>query len=157
MNQTQPEPTHQFEQRPDQAQPGGFWIRFIANLIDGLVVGVITVPVNFVIGLLSGQQGTAESFGIMGFNYLFNWLIVGVFAGYFYSQKGATPGKLVFNLYVRDADTGSNISFWKGFFRDSVGKTISALVFFIGYIMAAFRKDKAALHDLMLNTRVWKK
>lgn len=158
MNQLQLEPTYKFEKRPMQNRPGGFWIRFLANLIDILIITVIILPSNIVmVSIIGSEPSNALSISAMAFKTIFGWVFTGVFAGYFYSKKGATPGKLIFNLYVLDVETGSYISFWKGFFRDSIGKSVSGFIFCIGYIMAAFRKDKAALHDLMLNTRVLKK
>jgi uncharacterized RDD family membrane protein YckC len=49
---------------------------------------------------------------------------------------------------------GQPISFWRGVGR-SASKLISS-IFFIGYIMAAFTKNKQALHDLMAGTLVIK-
>jgi uncharacterized RDD family membrane protein YckC len=47
---------------------------------------------------------------------------------------------------------GSPISFWRAVGR-AAGQFLSS-IFFIGYIMAFFTKDKQALHDLMAGTLV---
>ena len=37
---------------------------------------------------------------------------------------------------------------------ETVGKFLSALILMIGFIMAGFRQDKRALHDLLFRTQV---
>jgi uncharacterized RDD family membrane protein YckC len=65
----------------------------------------------------------------------------------------ATPGKRLLGIKVTNM-VGQPISFWRGVGR-SASKLISS-IFFIGYIMAAFTKNKQALHDLMAGTLVIK-
>jgi uncharacterized RDD family membrane protein YckC len=65
----------------------------------------------------------------------------------------ATPGKRLLGIKVTNM-VGQPISFWRGVGR-SASKLVSS-IFFIGYIMAAFTKNKQALHDLMAGTLVIK-
>ena len=53
-------------------------------------------------------------------------------------------------------ETGGRISFGRATGR-YFSKIISAMIFWIGYIMAGFTDKKQALHDVIANTLVWKR
>lgn len=78
-----------------------------------------------------------------------------VYAGYFYSNHAATPGKMAFSLQVV-RENGARVDFLRGGLRDSIGKYLSGILFGIGYIMVLFRSDRHALHDLIFKTKVLK-
>jgi uncharacterized RDD family membrane protein YckC len=117
----------------------GFWKRAAALLIDSIIVGII-------VGL--GNLILAE------------WLasLVGLVAGWLYwagmesSASQATFGKQALKIYVTDIN-GQRISFMRATGR-YFGKILSALILFIGYIMAGFTARKQALHDILANTLV---
>jgi len=141
------------------AQPGGFWIRFLASFIDGIIVGVATIPVSIVMSILnvwvmrtSGGLGMTILSSVA--SYAVNMVIVYFYYGWFYSQKGATPGKMIFGLKVLDAETGVHLTYWRAFFRETLGKFLSGITLLIGFIMAGFRQDKRSLHDFIFNTQV---
>ncbi len=109
----------------------------------------------------------------MGFNYelsptdelsslqafiMIAWIICCFILPWFYygfferSKFQATPGKMLFKIVVVDVhfnpigfDQASG-RYW--------GKVLSYLLFYIGYIIAAFTKHKQGLHDLMAGTYV---
>ena len=60
---------------------------------------------------------------------------------------------MIFKIQVVK-DSGDKLSFFEGAFRDTLGKIISSLIFGIGFLMAFFRQDAHALHDLIFNTKV---
>ncbi|RYZ51653.1 MAG: RDD family protein [Proteobacteria bacterium] len=136
----------------NQVVPAGFWARFAAVVIDGLVVTVISLPITLGLGML--QNKTNPSIPFMLFTNLLSMVISGCYFGYFYSKKGASPGKSVMGLRLVDYQTGTNVSFTTGFLRETVGKIVSFLSLGIGFLMAAIRKDKRALHDLITDTQV---
>lgn len=131
--------------------PAGFWIRVLPSIIDSLIVGAA-------LHLLTGFQYVQSTDMTTAFSMTSaNIVLAGIYAGAFYVWKGATLGKKVFSLEVVDHQTGAKISFLRGFFRDSIGKLVSVAPCFIGFIIAAFNKDKRALHDYIFDTRVVKK
>ncbi len=71
------------------------------------------------------------------------------------SKYQASVGKLALGLVVVDMD-GNRIDFGKALLRN-VGKFVSTVILFIGYIMAAFTDKKQTLHDMIANTLVVKK
>jgi uncharacterized RDD family membrane protein YckC len=157
----------------------GFWIRFAAKFIDGIIVAVVVfVPLIIFVVVLSastsrsaqggfgafppeypGWAGTGAIFGqaIAGqaLNLLAQLILVAVrtaYSTFFLGKFGATPGKMVFKLTVVDA-SGGKIGYGRAFGR-SCAEILSQLICAIGYIIAAFDEQKRALHDHMCNTRV---
>ncbi len=142
-------------------EPGGIGVRLVALIIDGVVVGIVNYPISMVLMSAFGLSATidpnnvpANYFAVQGLIMLISLIVPALYAGYFYSRKGATLGKMAMGLKVVDANDGTNISFMRGAMRDSLGKMVSALLFMIGYLMAMFRKDKRGLHDLMVTSQV---
>ena len=160
----------------------GFWRRFVAYLIDQLLLGAVTFALLLPVYLIFGA-------GIFAFenwdNYggysnvsfvqhydddltaafiiaviLFTLIIVSVtvilqwlyYALMESSTKQATLGKMALGLKVTDL-SGNRISFARATGR-YFGKIISGLILNIGYIMAGFTEKKQALHDLMANCLV---
>ena len=146
-------------------QPGGFWRRFAAVIIDGFCLGLMLLPINmlilFMTGMLNtnpGLTGEGVAMGAIMAGVILPWLIrlVAMFFyyGWFYNQKGATPGKMVLGLKVVDSTTGIHLNYWQTFFRETIGKFLSGIILLIGFIMAGIRQDKKALHDILFNTQV---
>lgn len=147
-----------------QVRPGGFWIRFVAAIIDSVIVGVGSLFLVIPIGVLIGVVGASDAAGsglvvasLQLLSNLFGLVIAFFYAGYFYSQHGATPGKKILNLQLVHSETGVNPSFLVGGFRDTIGKLLSTIILMIGYLIAAFRSDKKALHDILFSTQVIRK
>jgi len=148
-------------------KPAGFWRRLGAYFIDGIIIGFICFPVNLFAQLIIplASQAGADSGGVMAGALILSGLLQMVtyfgaqflYAGYFLSKKGATPGKLVLNLKVINNSTGANLSFVQGGLRSALGYLVSSLVIFIGFLMIAFRADKRGLHDLIFDSHVWHK
>jgi uncharacterized RDD family membrane protein YckC len=156
---------------PGQAQafePGGVGVRFVARFIDGIILGVIRFPVAIVVQLVSRSfignvnspdqlmqgQGGMVLIMLTLFNLVFGMAVFLAYNGWFYRNKGATPGKLLMGLRVVDATTGTYLSWGQTFMREIVGWFVDGLTLFIGLLMAAFRSDKRALHDLIGGTQV---
>jgi len=129
----------------------GFWIRFGAKFLDGLIQQVV----GFVIGLIwGGIVSTSNGHTLMAslggaflgiiFGAAYNTLFIGRF--------GATPGKMACKLKVIRPD-GSSVSYMRALGRH-FAEMLSTLFLLIGYIMAAFDVEKRALHDRICDTRV---
>ncbi|MDP8990319.1 MAG: RDD family protein [Acidobacteriota bacterium] len=144
----------------------GFWIRLVAKLIDGIILGVagliLFIPVLLMfgggVGLL-GMRGLGDGallgpamVGALGISRLV-WLAVSTFYEvYFLSAHGATPGKMALGLKVIRAD-GGPLSPMLAVARH-FAEWVSAIIFMLGYIMAGFDAEKRALHDRICETRV---
>jgi len=147
----------------------GFWLRFVAHLIDGLLTGAVLcallVPLVFLTGLGDALRGLhpgqepdpAIIFAFISSIWIF--ILIGIVGGWLYyaycesSEWQATPGKKVLNLSVTDI-SGNRISFARASGR-FFAKMISGLIpFGIGYIMAGFTEKKQALHDMIASCLV---
>ena len=63
------------------------------------------------------------------------------------SSKQATLGKMAMGIVVTDKN-GRRISFGRAVGRN-LGKIISGIILYIGYLMIAFTEKKQGLHDMM--------
>ena len=129
----------------------GFWIRFAAAFIDGII---LLIPNSLL------QYAMAESIAEMGTGLALYYLITISFSWLYYagmesSSNQATLGKMVVGLKVTNME-GEPISFMNATGR-YFAKIISAIILMIGYIMAAFNPKKQALHDQLAKTLVLKK
>jgi len=142
----------------------GFWLRFLALLIDNVVMGIglvlILIPLIFLTGLgglLSQihpdeELNDAGVFVLIGLIFLaatvslvFTWLYHALMES---SEWQATVGKKALGLVVTDM-AGQRVSFARSTGRH-FGKIITNMVpLFIGYIMAGFTEKKQALHDML--------
>jgi uncharacterized RDD family membrane protein YckC len=132
----------------------GFWIRFAAKFIDGIILGIINMFIGFV--TTSGMVATPDDpVAIMRgalFSGLFQFCVQAAYSTFFLGKFSATPGKMVCGLKVITADN-EQVSYLRGFGR-CCAEMISSIILFFGYIMAAFDDEKRALHDRICNTRV---
>ena len=142
------------------ARYGGFWIRFVAFVIDAIAVGLVTGPVSAVIAIAAAMAGSAVAMpdvGVhvvrivitMAFSSLANWLYAALLES---SSYQATLGKMALGLKVTDLEE-HRISFGRATARH-FAKILSGLLLMIGFIMAGFTERKQALHDMLAGTLV---
>jgi uncharacterized RDD family membrane protein YckC len=146
----------------------GFWLRFVAWIIDRILLGVsfsfISVPIMAASGLRDimmnhPPQTLPELFGLfsmlsrlIALAIVFNWLYYALLES---SAWQATLGKKALGLEVTDM-AGQRISFARATGR-YFGKIVSAFILMIGFIMAGFTAQKQALHDMMAGCLVIRK
>ncbi|MCK9491259.1 MAG: RDD family protein [Sulfurimonas sp.] len=68
------------------------------------------------------------------------------------SRFGQTPGKKAYEMKVVDSRSGQYIGFFRALLRFIAFLFTSAT--FLGLFLPLYRKDKKALHDLLVNTLV---
>jgi uncharacterized RDD family membrane protein YckC len=159
----------------------GFWRRFVALIIDGVV---LTVPLYTLMFLLlfpamssdlltklspeeienmDQEQVTqlmVELFSSLTPRILLSGLLFILIPWLYYaalesSSLQATLGKLAMGSIVTDLD-GERITFLRATGRH-FGKIISNLILMIGFLMAAFTERKQALHDMLAGCLVIQK
>lgn len=118
----------------------GFWIRFVAFLIDALILFVAGLVIDALFGVGAHSR-------LLGF--LIGWLY---FAALESSPAQATFGKQVLGLAVTDLN-GRQLTFGRATGR-YFAKFLSGLTLLIGYILAGFTARKQALHDMIAGTLV---
>lgn len=126
-----------------------FFKRLGAFIIDNLI---ISAPLFLV---LSVVQGTASGGGRGGRNIVYLlYLLIGwlYYAAQESSERQATIGKRLLAIKVTDFN-GNRLTFGNATGR-FFGKLVSGMLYGIGFLMAAFTKQRQALHDKMANTYV---
>jgi uncharacterized RDD family membrane protein YckC len=146
----------------------GFWLRVVAILIDSIVVTaaarILLFPFFAALGMRMAffhhwPMAPGEILALLGamiwliaIMSVVKWLYFSLLES---SAWQATLGKKALGLMVTDLN-GWRISFARASGR-FFGKLISALILWIGFMMAGFTEKKQALHDIMAGTLVIRK
>jgi uncharacterized RDD family membrane protein YckC len=141
---------------------GGFWRRFLAKFVDGIIMWVINVPFALLMGVgvfgtTGGSVGTDQMARFVLIQFGYQLVAIGIGIGYdvfFIRKYDATPGKMALGVKLLRSD-GSKLGVARIIGR-YFSQWISALILGIGYIMAAFDDEKRSLHDRICDTRVVK-
>ena len=146
----------------------GFWLRFVAFIIDAIVLHfvftIVTLPFIASMGMRGIMRGHMPMSPeeliplIRGLFHIFlirtalNWLYYALLES---SSWQATLGKKALGLEVTDMQ-GMRVSFGRATGR-FFAKFISGIILLIGFIMAGFTEKKQALHDMIAGTLVIRK
>lgn len=144
---------------------GGFWIRFVAYLIDAIILGVAVGILQFAVlgsfltfprmdpsSRVDPMAAIGPMIGMIGLLSLISIGIACAYETFFVSKYGATPGKMALGLKVVRPN-GGPIDLGRAAGR-YFAKILSGLILYIGYIIAAFDSEKKGLHDMICDTRV---
>ena len=130
-----------------------WWKRFLALLIDSMVLGVAVFIVVAIIGAATRHPNSSTSSthtltpgqAVVGFIGIFVLLSIpymlyfGIMNG---SKRGQTLGKMALNIVVRDARTGGPIGFWRG-----VGRYAITVVFYVVLLVPYIIDNLSPLWD----------
>jgi uncharacterized RDD family membrane protein YckC len=143
------------ESPPLQFQYVGFWMRFVAFLIDSAVLLVVLVPLLLAIygrqyfdpeRLLSGASAGAWDIAIQIF-------VPAIAAIVFWRYRSATPGKMAISAVIVDANTGGAPSTRQLTLR-YIGYFVSMFPLFLGFAWIGFDRRKQGFHDKIAGTLV---
>jgi uncharacterized RDD family membrane protein YckC len=149
----------------------GFWRRFFAIIIDGILITIVSSAIHYALYGTASSAVVTENFSYKdggfahastsyGYMYGINDWIGGLITWLYFtmlesSSCQATIGKKLLGIKVTDMDGNriglgrANGRFWS--------KILSAIILYIGFIMAAFTEKKQALHDIIAKTLVIRK
>jgi uncharacterized RDD family membrane protein YckC len=141
----------------------GFWVRFVANLIDWIVLSIATGAAQLLllgayywVARMGSEGGPsfADAFD-GGFLQLMNSALYGsaaiAYYGWGHYRYGMTLGKRALDIRVVDATTGAGISLGQSLLR-CFGYAVSYAPLFLGFVIAGMHPRKQALHDLIAGT-----
>jgi uncharacterized RDD family membrane protein YckC len=150
---------------PPPEQPvikyAGFWRRWLASFLDGLLIWMIIFLIYIFLRLshLSLTEVLSDKDHDIVHDLiklLFDCILLSVLWLYHAIMESSdyqgTLGKMAMGIRVTDLD-GKRIDFGRATGR-YFSKILSFLTLMIGYIMAAFTKKKQALHDIIAGTLV---
>lgn len=134
-----------------ELEPGGFWVRLAAWLIDFLIVGLVQIiPAAVLFGDASVEAELSDNvsslivLSILSAPALYHSVAVAVW--------GTTIGKAVFGLRVVTA-SGRRPGIFRAFFR-WLALVLSLVIFAPVVLVIVFDGRKRGLHDLICETRV---
>jgi uncharacterized RDD family membrane protein YckC len=151
--------------QPFADQPNaGFWVRFSALTVDGLILGLVQFVFIYLplmaylynTGMFTAPDPTMALMAVSPILALAQGAVLILSVGYFVAltagKHQGTYGKRSMGIYVRKRDGGR---VWIGHsLVRFVGYIISWIPFGLGFLMAGFHKKKLALHDLIAGTEV---
>lgn len=147
----------------------GFWIRFVAYVLDYLILSVATsvliLPALAIFGFsmampfMNGHNdedilyALPALFSFIAYCYFMALITYWLYFAFFNSSKmQATPGKMAVGIKVTDYNY-KRLTFARATGR-YFSKIVSGFTMFIGYIIAGFTDKKQALHDFIASTYV---
>jgi uncharacterized RDD family membrane protein YckC len=113
----------------------GFWRRFAASFIDGILLAIV-----------SAILGTGGGYGI-------GTLITIAYFVYFHGTTGQTPGNAALSIRVVGKDDGEPIGYGRAFVRWLVS-LVSGVVILLGYLWMLWDGEKQTWHDKAANSVV---
>lgn len=159
---------------------GGFFERFAAVFIDGVLVLIVMVIIGTILGVVFGSlfavsatpaimidraepvgpeaiNGLMNSMRVVNsLSYLIGFVLVSLYYGYFYSKNGQTIGKKVMKLKVVREDNMQYVSFLRAVARDVFGKWVSGMLLGLGYFWYFMSQKRQTFHDMIVSTYVVK-
>lgn len=155
---------------PQARRYGGFWMRFVARFIDGLVLGVpgMILAAVFIPNLIRAAARTAPgnnppfaAFAVFGITfYVVFFFVSGCYEILLLKYHSATLGKMACGLKVIRSDGRSldwGVCFGRFFMWNVVTSGIpylNGILMPVSGIMAGVDAEKRALHDRVCDTRV---
>ncbi len=149
---------------------GGFWIRFLAHLIDHVILSAVAAPLFFIMVLPAivriareaeqNQEPPSPELIVTILSSVFVYIALAFVGQWLYdalltsSSWQGTIGKRVLRLKVVD-EAGNRIGFGRATGR-FFAKILSSMFFCIGFIMIGFTERKRGLHDMLASTVVMK-
>jgi uncharacterized RDD family membrane protein YckC len=129
----------------------GFWVRFLAVILDSLILWSLSELLFNPLGLLI----------VLEYNFISMISILELVTGFLYyviltAIWGQTLGKMALGIKVIRQD-GTPLTWGTVVFREIVGKLLSAVIFLAGYIAVAIDPKKRGWHDHIAKTLVVKK
>lgn len=155
-----------------QATYAGFWIRFLAAFIDGLIIGVPLAILGAITGATDVDRTDAFGNRSESFEFGFFWgwngaaplwwnLSTNILGAAYYGMMeggptGQTLGKRICGIRVVDANTGqAGIGIGRGVGR-YFARILSGIVLLLGYFWMLWDGRKQTWHDKIVRTLVVK-
>ncbi len=149
----------------DSVEYMGFWIRLAAFIIDRIFTYLVAALIATIIGISTTAGEPAPlpeseiEFTLESINTSFLLLVWGVSVVYgvvLTSIRGQTLGKMLLRIQVVDAH-GNTPPWYRVALREVVGKFLSELLLYMGYLWIIFDSRKRGWHDYLGGTFVVRK
>ncbi|HWL83238.1 MAG TPA: RDD family protein [Roseomonas sp.] len=131
----------------------GFGRRFLAQLVDGFLLGLVALLLEVVQGVVHALQGLPLEDGPSMASELLVQVIVALIVLLFWATRLATPGKLLLGLRIVDVQTGGRPAFPRMLAR-YLGYILSTLPLGLGYFWMLWDERRQCWHDKLGGTVV---
>jgi uncharacterized RDD family membrane protein YckC len=113
----------------------GFWRRFAASFLDGMLLGVIYVPLAVIASRGAG------------------WMVYLLISGTYFTlleggPRGQTLGKMALGIRVIDFPRDGPIGYERALIR-YLGRIVSLIPLYLGYLWMLWDTEKQTWHDKM--------
>ena len=130
----------------------GFWTRFIAYVLDMIVVYSLASLLNTVSFGLLNRQFDFPILGEESLSYVIVMFTYFISMTYLFSQ---TLGKMIMKIKV-ETNRGDKLSLVDVVYRELVGRLLTIFLAYLPYLAVAFTNKKKGLHDFIADTVVVK-
>jgi uncharacterized RDD family membrane protein YckC len=133
----------------------GFGRRFLAYLIDAILLSIVGGCLGFGIGMVGAVAAQGSEDAATGINLVTQCLGLLIGAAYhvsFWATTGQTLGKMALGIKVISTD-GSPVSWGRALLR-YLGYIVSGLVLALGFLWIAFDPQRQGWHDKIAGTYV---
>ena len=130
-----PEPATETPDGPSGPR-AGFWRRFGAAFLDGLIVAV---PFNILVAVAPDDVAALISLLSIVVGIAYYTVLEG-------GARGQTLGKMALGIRVYDLKNGGPIGYGRAFVR-YVGRIVSTIVILLGYLWMLWDREKQTWHD----------
>ena len=126
----------------------GFWSRFLATIIDTIwLYGIIYTALWYLLGASIFDPEAAFS----AIQFSFEWLIPLFVVMAFWVVKSATPGKMLLNIKIVDAETHDKVPAGRLMLR-YFAYFVSMVPLLLGFFWVGWDKKKQGWHDKIAKT-----
>jgi len=126
----------------------GFWLRFIANLCDGIMVSLVSIPFAIISASTTGTTAALSQAG---------QFVVSFFAlAYWVGMQGGSPLRRKLGVFILDQDDGSFIGQRRAAQRIMMS-WVSGIVFLLGYLAMLRSPQSQTWHDRVARSVVVKR
>ncbi len=129
----------------------GFWARFLASLLDTILITIVTYP--FLIAAYGWAYLKSWIFVEGPFDFILSWMFPAAGIIGFWVYYSATPGKMAIGAKIVDAATGQQPTQWQ-LAKRYMGYFFSSIFLCWGFIHVAFNPRKQGWHDKFAKTVV---
>ena len=126
----------------------GFWLRFVANICDGIMVSLISIPFSIISASTTGTTASLSQAAqfVVSFFVLAYWVV----------NQGGSPLRRKLGVFILDQDDGSFIGQRRAFQRIMMS-WVSGLVFLLGYLSMLRHPQSQTWHDRVAHSVVVKR
>ena len=126
----------------------GFWLRFLANLCDGIMVAIISLPFAIVTASTTGAVASV----VQWIQFVVSFFVLAYWVG----TQGGSPLRRKLGVFILDQEDGSFIGQRRAAQRIMMS-WISGIAFLIGYLSMLWNPQSQTWHDRVAKSVVVKR